>query len=804
MAPNATYIRNMNTFGDISQRDIYLRDKHQTATDTYVDNYFYHYNDGTSTATNTAVERVLFNGDNSSTWSLFTKPESGNLDASGAATIDAADAKTTIRSTVTELTGTLDVSGAAALKSTLDVSGAATLQNTLYVAGNTDARGTLDVSGASSLKSTLDVTGATDLKSTLDVSGAAAMKSTLDVSGASTLQSTLFVGGNTDARGTLDVSGASTLKGAVTAQDNVSFSGATALFDVSGATTLNTLTVTGVTTVADLNITSLRTNTINPVAPGDTLNLTTEGLINYSGDEFRFLGTSAYRFGIATSDQSIYFQVQDDQILNLVGATTSVGINTTSPLHRLHVGEGDLNLDNTYKYLINSVPVLSQTGLGTTVTSSSLTQLGTLTSLDVSGATTLNTLTATGATSLTSTLDVSGATTLKSSLDVSGDTILRGNVDMSGNSTIAGTLDVTQAATFSNTVTASGNVTFEQNLDVSGNTSLEGTLDVSGATTLESSLDVSGNASLGGTLDVSGTATFSSAVTVNGATTLTQTLDVSGNTSLGGTLDVSGATTLNSSLDVSGATTIYSSFSSVSTTAPFTVAGPTTFFGTVDFQGGKTLASLTLEGDIDMSGNDINNVNDIRNGTTTRITLDASANTIDTYVGTGTTALVSYGEGSVTVNGDLQVIGSQTEVTIQSETVQIADINITLAYDVSGSNKALINGAGITIGGANATFLKPHLVFDSTIASPTGAWTSNIPMVFTETGATHVAKIGTDGIFTSTSTANTSLFMALESNALSFSDKWRFRHETANGADKLVMEYKNGANEWVPKFEYNS
>jgi len=60
--------------------------------------------------------------------------------------------------------------------------------------------------------------------------------------------------------------------------------------------------------------------------------------------------------------------------------------------------------------------------------------------------------------------------------------------------------------------------------------------------------------------------------------------------------------------------------------------------------------------------------------------------------------------GTVVIAGDLQVDGTQT--TINSTTLDIDDINITLASGAAGSSAA--NGAGITVDGASATITYVH------------------------------------------------------------------------------------------------
>ena len=779
MAPNAALIRSMDNFGDVSQRDTYIRHKHQTATNGAVDNWFYHH-DGTS-ATHTAVERVGY-ANSASTWELFTKPATGNLTvAEATASLEVSSALAYVRSTHTSVRGSLDVSGASALKGTLDVSGATTLSSTLRADGGVDLRGTLDVSGAAVLGSTLRANGAADLRGALDVSGASALKGTATVTGAASFASTVGI--------------TSTL----TAAGDVTFTGTSASLTVNGASTLNNdLRVTGVTTTAALHATSLTTNIVDPVNAGDTLELRTTGPLNFSGNVLRFGNLNATNLiQHDPVNQQFNFVAGNNSVLTVTNQR--VGINTTNPQAKLHVAAGDVNIDLAYSYLINTVPVLSQTGLGTTVTSSSLTSVGTLSSLQVSGQSTLGNVTATGPASFQSTVDVSGSTTLGSTLDVSGATTLRSNLDVSGNASVDGSADVSGNVLVGGTLDVTGATSLASSLDVSGSAHFDGAATLDGAVVMLSTLDVSGGTTLQSTLDVSGAANFLSTVDVSGSLGVDGNMDVSGTAGVGSTLTVSGATTLQSSLDVSGGTTLYGSFTSASSTETFTISGPAYFNSSVEFLGGSSVSNLTLNGDIDLSGNDLLNVNDVTNGSTTKITLDASGSSIDSYVGTGATALVSLTPGNMTVYGNLSVTGSTTEMTIESQTVQISDKDLQLAYDVSGSDRAAIDGAGFVIGSVEATFKRPQLVYESSY-TPDGAWTPNIPMVFSDASGSHVAQIGTDGIFKTTSASDSSVFMNMDSETVNFSDKWRFRYDKVN--DFVRLEHNDIVEGWTAKFIY--
>ena len=106
--------------------------------------------------------------------------------------------------------------------------------------------------------------------------------------------------------------------------------------------------------------------------------------------------------------------------------------------------------------------------------------------------------------------------------------------------------------------------------------------------------------------------------------------------------------------------------------------------------------------------------------TTARTRADVSAGTGVSYNSTtgvfsigqsvGTTDDVTFND--LTVSGDLTVLGTLTS--IQSNVVEIADLNLTLAK--GAANAAAANGAGLTVDGSNATI---------TYASGTDSWNFN-------------------------------------------------------------------------------
>jgi len=115
----------------------------------------------------------------------------------------------------------------------------------------------------------------------------------------------------------------------------------------------------------------------------------------------------------------------------------------------------------------------------------------------------------------------------------------------------------------------------------------------------------------------------------------------------------------------------------VTTANANTAAYLPSYTGTTGITAVGNLTTLTA-GEITISGNAITSTNAI-------ISIDPST------AGVG---------GTVVIAGNLQVTGTTT--TVNSTTVEIGDLNLTLAKDAASSASA--NGAGLTINGANATF----------------------------------------------------------------------------------------------------
>lgn len=163
--------------------------------------------------------------------------------------------------------------------------------------------------------------------------------------------------------------------------------------------------------------------------------------------------------------------VVDTSVLVVDGSTNRVGIVNASPGYPLDVA-GDVNTTGTYR-IGGSILFNSATSLNSTVVSSSLTTVGTLTSLTVSGAASFQTS--------VSALNLTVTNTITGSISGNAATVTNG-VYTTGDQTIGGT------KTFSSTISAniSGTAynitqyTINQNLGTSNNVSFNTVSDASG------------------------------------------------------------------------------------------------------------------------------------------------------------------------------------------------------------------------------------------------------------------------------------------------------------------------------------
>ena len=293
-------------------------------------------------------------------------------------------------------------------------------------------------------------------------------------------------------------------------------------------------------------------------------------------------------------------------------------------------------------------------------------------------------------------------------LNITGDVEATGDLGgatatITGNATVGGTLGVTGTSTLANTditgtLTVTGNASID-NLDFDGSI-------ISASTDITIDPNPTG---AGGTLTVEGL------LSVTGATTLQDTLEVTGATTLNDTLGVTGETTLASAIvsdltdnrivlaGTAGAIEDSADLTFDGTTfnigqGNFTVVsatGNTAIAGTLDVTGASTFATVELgnltAGRVVLAGTN-GSVEDSANLTFDGTTLTTTAlavdnitidgNTISTTTGTLTIDPTPAGSaGTVTIQGDLQVMGTTT--TINSTVTTLDDPILTLGGDTA-------------------------------------------------------------------------------------------------------------------------
>jgi hypothetical protein len=185
---------------------------------------------------------------------------------------------------------------------------------------------------------------------------------------------------------------------------------------VNGITVNSKGLVTGMTALTSVpTLTSFGTSSVNTTANGNLIvsgNLTVNGTV-----------TTVNSTTVNTAEKVLVIASGATTDAQANGSGLQINGSTAKTLQYLSGNNAfnsseNLNLVTGKSYQINGVTVLNSTTLGSNITTSSLTSLGTLTSLTVSGASTLASLTVSGASTLAS-LTVSGASTL-ASVTVSG------------------------------------------------------------------------------------------------------------------------------------------------------------------------------------------------------------------------------------------------------------------------------------------------------------------------------------------------------------------------------------------------
>ena len=275
----------------------------------------------------------------------------------------------------------------------------------------------------------------------------------------------------------------------------------------------------------------------------------------------------------------------------------------------------------------------------------------------------------------------------------------------------------------------------------------------------------SATSTFGGPVSITGT-TFGIASgtvsTLNGLVTATNNVSITGNL-----FEVStGATTLGG--------TLY-------------VGSTSSFHGDIDMNGHSIINASNFNQDLDLNGYSIVRASNLGITTATKINLDGVTPQISCYVGTTSTSVLDILSDGVTIRGDLNVIGTTTQTTIQSSTVEVYDTNILLGYNTS--DNSLLSGGGLTLGTSTSA---PAIVFNNTVGYlGTGAWTTSIPLLKQGSATLTTAELSEEGtvlIYDHTSPSDPTKVVEIDNKGVTLGNKWRMVLDGNN----LVFQYSNG------------
>ncbi len=764
--------------------------------------------DGNTTLGNDRTDAVTVNGGLSQTGGHQVS-FSGNVDATNG--LDVTNADLTVGGTDGTHFTVDEATGNTAIEGTLTVDGNTTLGNDrtdavtvngglsqigghqVSFSGNVDATNGLDVTNDSltvgGTKFTVDdVTGNTAIEGTLTVDGNTTLGN--DRTDAVTVNGGLSqigghqvsFSGNVDATNGLDVTGALTVDtltvngldvtGTLTV-DTLTVNG----LDVTGTLTVDTLTVSGATTLSgnlDMNGNDILDGTDGNITILEDLVVT--GNVNPSDDSTYTLGTDANRWselfvtggsvhiGDANGDAN-----DDEMVLGYDGTTTgTIGVNGTTSMNITTTAvnfTGNTDIDG-------ALAVDGNTTLGDDNTADAVTVNGGLSQTGGQQVRFSGNVDATNGLDVTNADlrvggtkfivdDVTGNTAIEGTLTVDGDARFNGNVDATNGLDVTGGLTVDTLTV--NGLDVTGGLTVDtltvNGLNVTGALTVD-TLTVSGATTLSGNLDMNGNDILDGT-DGNITILEDLVVTgkVNPSANNTYTLGTDANRwselfVTGGSVHIGDANgDANDDemvLGYNGTTT--GTIGVNGTTSMNITTTAVNFTGNTDIDG-----TLTVDGDARFNGNvDATNGLDVTGALTvdtlTVNGLDVTGTlTVDTLTVSGATTL----SGNLDMNGNDILDGTDGNITILEDLVVTGKVNpsanntYTLGTDANRWSELFVTGGSVHIGDANGDANDDEMVlgYDGTTTGTIGV-NGTTSMNITTTDVTFTGNTDIDGTLT--------------------------------------------------------
>jgi FecR protein len=640
----------------------------------------------------------------------------GSVTVDGTATLTLNDATVTGGTVTNEAAGTIDLTGAAALKNgSLGNSG----QITVSSIGNTLDGEAVTNDGAAAI----DITGALTLKGAASITNVSGNTATVESAGSLTLQDTShIVGGLVTNKGTLDLQNTSALKSgtlANTGQVNVSGLGNT--FDGEAVTNndAGAIEIAGVLTLLNkASISNGTTSNAETVEFGASLTLQDTshiigGTVSIAGT-LDLEGTSFLQNGILTNTGQVNVfgtgntldgeTVANNGAIDITGALTLKDITSISNgLTNAETVEsaGSLTLQDT-----SSISGGQLTNLGNVYIEASLGATFDGVSIDNTGGGTIHVDTDIGPPpSSPATLILDNGTTIKSgTLDVGGVGTLE--VSSSSGATLSGVtvnnsnivqIDKGSVLTLSQTTITSGTVTDDGTIHVTGNSAIDGAALNSGQVTVDS----------GKTLTLDGTTVIGTTITgaIEVDKTYSLTLD---NVSLTGTLTNNGTVTVDSSetLTLNSATI---------------TGGTITDYGTIHITADSTIddaalgnthltvdsdATLTLQGGAIVTGGTLTDSGTVKVETSSGATLDG---------------VTVNGSGHIQVDSGPSTLILDDDTTVTGGTLTVGPVG-TLA--IKTAEGATLDGVGVTNNDLIEVFAGSHLTLDGdTIVTNNGTLT---------------------------------------------------------------------------------